>query len=93
MAKYTTKSDQSIWDLSNQLYGNASSAIKILTDNPTLAGITAKIAAGSEIEYTPSVGNSVSSFFSDNKTLVTTGSGNPEQGRGFDLGFSLTGLR
>ena len=93
MAKYITKNSQNIFDLSNQLYGNASNAVKILTDNPSIAGITAQISAGTQIEYTPSIGGSVSDFFSDNNTFVTTGSGNPEQGRGFNLGFSLTGLR
>lgn len=92
MAKYTTSSEQTVWDLSNQLYGDASHAIKLLQDNPILDGLTSKIPSGTVIEYTPPLGNSVSDFFRDNKTLVTTGSGNPEQGRGYDLGFDLNGF-
>jgi len=92
MAKHTTTSGQTIWDLSNQLYGDSSHAIQILQDNPTLTGLTAQIPAGSIIEYTPTLGNAVAGFFRDNKTLVTTGSGNPQQGRGFDLGFDLNGF-
>lgn len=88
--KHITTSDQTIWDLSHQLYGDASHAVKILLDNPSLGSITAQITPGTEIEYTPTLGNNITSYFKDN---VTTGTGNPEQGRGFDLGFQLNAFK
>mgnify|MGYP003624881500 CR=1 FL=1 len=93
MAIYKTTSGQTIWDLSNQLFGDSSHAIQILQENPTLGTITSAITPGTVINYTPIIGNEIQGFFSNNKTLVTTGGGNPSERRGVDLGFNLNGFK
>ena len=90
MAEFITTSDQTIFDLSIQLYGDSSHAVQILKDNPAIGSVTDNIVAGSVIFYSDSVGNAVVNFF---RTNVTTGTGNPETGRGFDLGFDLYGFK
>lgn len=92
MAKYTTTSGQTIWDLSLQLYGDSSSSVRIFDDNPLLNSITGLIPPGTVIEYTPRLGFSASQFFTDSEITVNTGTGNPLQGSGFDLGFKLNGF-
>jgi hypothetical protein len=92
MAKYTTTSGQTIFDLSLQLYGDASSAVKIINDNPALGSISGTIPPGTVVEYTPREGFTVAQYFADNKATVNTGTGNPLQGSGFDLGFEINGF-
>ena len=92
MATYTTTSGQTLFDLSVQLYGNSNNVIKLLVDNPTLAGVAKLVPAGSEIEYTPPEGFTVAQFLTDKRRTVNTGNNNPLQGSGFDLGFTLNGF-
>ena len=92
MAKYITTSGQTVLDLSLQLYGDSSNAIKILNENPALNSIAGAIPPGTVIEYTPKEGFTVAQYFTDNKTTVNTGTGNPLQGSGFDLGFEINGF-
>jgi hypothetical protein len=92
MAKYVTTSGQTLFDLSLQLYGDTSSAVKILNENPALNNIAGVIPAGSVVEYTPRDGFTVAQYFTDKKTIVNTGTGNPLQGSGFDLGFQINGF-
>ena len=92
MAKYTTTSGQTIFDLSVQLYGNGSNIVKILSENPALNGLTGLIPPGTVIEYTPVLGFTPSQYFADSTTTASTGQGNPLQGSGFDLGFEINGF-
>lgn len=92
MATYVTTNGQTIFDLSLQLYGDTSNAVKILSDNPALNSIAGVIPPGTVIEYTPRDGFTVAQYFEDKKTIVNTGTGNPLQGSGFDLGFQINGF-
>jgi len=92
MAEYTTESGQTIFDLSVQLYGNASNAVKLLSDNPTLQGFGKLIPGGTVVTYTPPLGFTVSTFLSNKKKTANTGTGNPLQGSGFDEGFTINGF-
>jgi len=89
MAKYTTTSGQTIFDLSLQLYGDSSNVVKIMNENPQLNVIAGVIPAGTVIDYTPRVGFSISQYFTDKVITVNTGTANPLQGSGFDLGFKI----
>ena len=92
MAQYTTISGQTLYDLSIQLYGNSSNAVRILKDNPDLLGVAKLIPPGTVIEYTPPEGFTVATYFRNRRTPVVTGTNNPLQGSGFDLGFTLNGF-
>jgi hypothetical protein len=91
MSTYITIQGQTIWDLSIQLYGDASNAVKLVNDNTTLSNIGKLIPPGTSIEYTPPVGNTITTFFSNKQTDPVTGTGNPLQGSGFDEGFTING--
>lgn len=92
MAEYRTESGQTIFDLSVQLYGNTSNAVKILQDNPTLAGFGKLIPGGTVVTFTPPAGFTVATFLSNKKRTANTGTGNPLQGSGFDEGFKINGF-
>ncbi len=92
MAQYTTESGQTIFDLSVQLYGNSSNAVKILSENPTLQGFGKLIPGGTAVEYTPPLGFTVSTFLSNKNKTANTGTGDPLQGSGFDEGFIINGF-
>lgn len=92
MATYITTSGQTIYDLSVQLYGNDSNAVKIIVDNPSLSGVTDLIPPGTVITYTPPEGFTVSQYLTDKTTTVNTGNENPLQGSGFSLGFKINGF-
>lgn len=91
MSTYTTVQSQTIWDLSLQLYGDSSNAIKIISDNPGLDSVGKLIPPGTVIEYTEPVGNTTTTFFSNRQTDPVTGTGNPLQGSGFTDGFKING--
>ena len=89
MAKYTTTSGQTIFDLSLQLYGNSSSVVKILSENANITSLTGLIPPGTIVNYTPVLGFTSAQFFTDKLITVNTGSNNPVEGSGFDLGFDF----
>lgn len=93
MAKYTTISGQTIWDLSVLLYGDSSNVVKILQDNPSLGQITKQIPAGTVIEYTETLGNAVKTYLRTNKIDPGTGQTSPLSGSGFDLGFESNAFK
>jgi hypothetical protein len=92
MATYKTESGQTIWDLSILLYGNSSNAVKLMTDNPSLASISGLIPPQTSITYTPVLGFNVATYFSEINVKPNTGQGNPLQGSGFDSGFQINGF-
>jgi phage tail protein X len=92
MSTYITIQGQTIWDLSIQLYGDSSNAIKIVSDNPGLDKVGKLIPPGTSIEYTAPTGNNTTLFFSNKQIDAATGTGNPLEGSGFDSGFEINGF-
>lgn len=93
MERYTTKEAQSIWDLSNLLYGNTSNIVKLVQDNPSLGFVGKTIPAGTVINYTKQVGNPITEFYINRR--VTPGTKDltqPLQGGGFTSGFKINGF-
>ena len=91
MSTYITIQSQTIWDLSIQLYGNTSNAVKIINDNPGLSNIGKLIPPGTVIEFTAPTGNTITTFLSNRQRDTVTGTGNPLQGSGFTEGFTING--
>lgn len=93
MEEYVTVNGQNIWDLSNLLYGNTSSVVRILKDNPGLGFIGKTIAPGTVILYEKQKGNQVTDFYIERSLEpgtrdITT----PLQSSGFTSGFKLNGF-
>lgn len=93
MDQYKTLEAQSIWDLSNLLYGNTSNVVKLVTDNPALGFVGKTIPAGTVINYTKQKGNQVTNFYINRSVNpgtkdITT----PLQGGGFTTGFKINGF-
>lgn len=93
MDEYITIEGQSIWDLSNLLYGNTSNMVKLVQDNPVLGNIGKTVPSGTVILYERQKGNQVTDFYTNrNVTPGTRDLTQPLQGSGFDSGFDINGF-
>lgn len=93
MDQYITVEAQSIWDLSNLLYGNTSNVVKLVQDNPALGYVGKTIPAGTVITYTKQKGNQVTDFYINRSVNPGTRDiTDPLQGGGFDSGFKINGF-
>ena len=92
MAVYKTLDGQNIWDLSTLLYGNNSSTIKIIQDNPALVNVGKTVPAGTMVTYTVQNGNTIADFLKNSNIDPNTGTRIPGQGSGFSSGFAYNGF-
>lgn len=93
MEEYITIEGQSIWDLSNLLYGNSSNLVKLVQDNPALGFVGKTVPAGTVIKYEKQKGNQVVEFYQNRRVDPGTRDiTNPLQGSGFDSGFKINGF-
>lgn len=93
MDEYITIEGQSIWDLSNLLYGNTSNMVKLVQDNPVLGNVGKTIPPGTVILYEKQKGNQITDFYIERSVEPGTRDlTSPFQGSGFDSGFKLNGF-
>lgn len=86
MSNIIVKQDQSIFDMSVQLYGSIEFVYKILEDNPSLANIHPQNITGFNLQYTEQKADNVV-YFATNKINITTGSPRIDLGESFDDSF------
>jgi hypothetical protein len=84
----TIREQQNIFDLSVQLYGDASYIFKILQDNPIFDNINNAGLVGQHAKYDEQ-NLSITTYFKNNEIFITTG---VLQDRQFDDSFSLSFL-
>jgi LysM repeat protein len=83
--KYVTiKENQTLFDMSLQLYGSVENVFKILEDNSDIDNINRVHLVGVSMKYTPQT-LAITEFFRNNRINITTGA---NDGRSFDESFS-----
>jgi hypothetical protein len=86
MSSIIVKQDQSIFDMSLQLYGSIEYVFKIVQDNPGLLNIHPQNITGFNIQYDEQLTDNVV-FFKTNKINITTGAPRLDLGESFDDSF------
>ena len=75
MKVYNVISNQSIFDLAVQLYGDESFAFKILEDNPYLGNLNKGLVRGQKIKYEPVQSQETQFWIDKNRDISTSQAG------------------